>query len=97
MLNNIFISVRKMLDAISIKNAYIPADKQRHFISGMCGGALLYPIIGSFSMAVISALAIGKEISDYFHRDVHTPDIFDWVATTSGGIMGTFIMYCLIG
>lgn len=92
MINSIFNFVRKMLDKIYIKNKYIPADKQRHFLSGAIGSLILFIFIGHYSILIISVLAISKEISDYFHKDIHTPDFFDWIATTSGAILSVIFL-----
>ena len=81
-----------MLDLIYIPNNYIPADKQRHFISGFVGGSVLFICIGVYSVVTISVIAVGKEINDYFHKDVHTPDVWDWVATTLGSILGAILV-----
>jgi uncharacterized BrkB/YihY/UPF0761 family membrane protein len=96
MINTILTFVRSFLDSIYVKNKYIPADKQRHFISGAVISVLLFLFIGFYSILVISLMAFAKEINDYFHKDVHTPDIFDWAATTSGGIVGAYIINWLI-
>lgn len=65
-----------------------PQDKLAHFI----GGAVIYavahfvsPFIGLTAVAVA---AVGKEIYDWFHRDKHTPDVWDAVATMLGGLTG---------
>jgi hypothetical protein len=42
----------------------------------------------AFSVSLIAAL---KEYYDYKHKDKHTPDIWDWVATSLGGIVGTLL------
>ena len=67
----------------------IPADKQMHFLSGAILGILFAPFIGWWSgMLVVSFVAMIKEIYDFLHRNKHTPDIWDWVATTLGGLFG---------
>ena len=68
--------------------ASIPQDKAGHFIAGLLIYALLHfvdPAVGLLSVAVA---AIGKEAYDYLHRDKHTPDIWDAVATMLGGLVG---------
>lgn len=64
-------------------------DKTGHFIAGV----LIYyttlhfidPFVGLLSVAVV---AVGKEVFDCLHRDKHTPDMWDAVATLLGGIIG---------
>ena len=68
----------------------IPSDKIYHCLVGVIlfaigqlfGYGLLFVVVG----------AIGKEIYDYFHQDKHTPDVWDAVATTLGGLLG-YIIY----
>ena len=95
MINTIFAWVRNRLDALYVKNKYIPADKQRHFISGAIGGAILFLFIWLYSVLAISIIAALKEGNDYLRKEVHTPDIMDWVATTTGGIIGTIAIYLI--
>lgn len=96
MLNKILLHIRKILDTLYIPNKYIPADKQRHFISGAVGGILLYLFLGIYSILFISIIAAGKEANDYLHKDIHTPDIFDWIATTVGSIVSVAILFYIL-
>lgn len=68
----------------------IPVDKVYHCL----GGAVLFAIGQLFGYGLALAIigAITKEIYDYFHQDKHTPDIWDAVATTLGGLLG-YIIY----
>ena len=70
----------------------IPADKQMHFISGAILGIVLTPFIGWVSILWVSAFACAKEIYDYEYKSIHTPDFYDWAATTLGGVLGTVIV-----
>lgn len=64
----------------------IPTDKLLHFIVGVLIYAVMHFIgIGMWSVVIA---AVGKEIYDYYHRDVHTPDVFDALATICGGVAG---------
>ena len=66
----------------------IPHDKQGHFIAGVLAYSMMHfasPIIG---LAVVIAMAIGKEIYDWYHRENHTPEAWDAVATILGGVVG---------
>jgi hypothetical protein len=68
----------------------IPVDKVYHCL----GGVVLFAIGQLFGYGLALAIigAIAKEIYDYFHQDKHTPDIWDAVATTLGGLLG-FVIY----
>ena len=73
----------------------VPADKQMHFIGGLVIAALLTPFIGAYSIVVVAIVALLKEIYDYLHKDIHTPDFWDWVATVLGGLVG-FVIVALV-
>lgn len=70
----------------------IPADKQQHFLSGAILGILFASVFGWASILWVAAIACAKEIYDYLNPDKHTADIWDWVATSLGGILGTVII-----
>lgn len=74
----------------------VPADKQMHFIGGLVIAALLTPFIGAYSIVVVAIIALLKEVYDYLHKDIHTPDFWDWVATVLGGLVG-FVVVALLG
>ena len=74
----------------------VPADKQMHFIGGLVIAALLTPFIGAYSIVVVAIIALLKEVYDYLHKDIHTPDFWDWVATVLGGLVG-FVIVALLG
>ena len=73
----------------------VPCDKQMHFIGGLVIAAILTPFIGAYSVLVVAIIALLKEIYDYLHKDIHTPDFWDWVATVLGGILG-FVLTSLL-
>lgn len=73
----------------------VPADKQMHFLCGLVIAALLTPFIGAYSIVVVAIIALLKEIYDYLHKDIHTPDFWDWVATVLGGLVG-FVIVALV-
>ena len=73
----------------------VPCDKQMHFACGLVIAALLTPFIGAYSIVVVAIVALLKEIYDYLHKDIHTPDFWDWVATVLGGILG-FVLTSLL-
>ena len=68
----------------------IPADKVAHCL----GGVILFAIGQLFGYGLLLAVVVGflKEVYDYFHQDKHTPDVWDWVATSLGGLLG-YIIY----
>ena len=70
----------------------IPVDKQQHLLSGAILGILFASVFGWISILVVAIIACLKEIYDYLHKDIHTPDFLDWVATTLGGVLGTVIV-----
>ena len=73
----------------------VPADKQAHALCGLVIAALLTPFIGAYSIVVVAIVALLKEIYDYLHKDIHTPDFWDWVATVLGGLVG-FVIVALV-
>jgi hypothetical protein len=62
-------------------------DKIAHFSVGVIVYAMLHfvhPVIGLLCVALV---AFGKEIYDHVHRDKHTPEWLDVVATMAGGLV----------
>ena len=70
----------------------VPVDKFMHFISGLLIAVILTPFIGFYSVLIVALIALAKEVYDYLHPDLHTADIWDWVATTLGGLLG-YVIY----
>ena len=66
----------------------VPADKQGHFIVGLLAYMAFHFISVGVALIVVAAMAVGKEIYDWFHRNRHTPDLWDAVATMAGGVAG---------
>lgn len=78
-----------ILDTInSFLAKVLPLDKSWHFISG----TVLFAIgnIHSYraGLILVVAMAVSKEIYDWFNKDTHTPDWKDAIATISGGVLG---------
>jgi len=72
----------------------LPKDKLGHTLAGlvMFNFALLFlNVVTSLILVVI--VAMGKEIYDYFHRDKHTPDFLDFIATISVPVVLTILIY----
>lgn len=66
----------------------IQPDKLGHYAAGTliyAVGHFVSPVVG---LALVALAAVGKEIYDWFHRDKHTPEIADAVATMLGGLVG---------
>lgn len=40
-----------------------------------------------YPMVAVLVVAFGKEVYDYYHRDSHTPDGADAIATIVGGLV----------
>lgn len=68
--------------------ANVPVDKQGHFIVGILIYATLHFVNPTVGMVAVIAAAFAKEGYDYLHRDRHTPDVWDTVATVLGGVVG---------
>ena len=66
----------------------IPTDKLLHFIVGVLIYAVGHFVGHAIGMALVVLAAVGKEIYDFYHRDVHTPDVMDALATICGGVAG---------
>lgn len=80
--------MEKLLNILNslFDKVYIPhiasADKQAHAWGGLIAFGAVWAISSAFiALAVVYTLAAGKEIYDRFHKDVHTCDIWDAVAT----------------
>ena len=71
----------------------IPADKQMHGLSGaiLATAILLATGSASISFVSVSLVACLKEVYDLLHKDKHTPDVWDWVATSLGGAFGILL------
>ena len=80
--------LNKIFSKLIFTNKYIPIDKQMHFLTGALGSLVLSFVIGYWAILVISIVAGLKEWYDYLHPTLHTADIFDWIATTLGGVLG---------
>jgi MFS superfamily sulfate permease-like transporter len=72
----------------------IPRDKLMHMAVG--AAIFLVSIVTGLGGAVGLALAIvagvGKELYDTQHRDVHTPDLWDALATIAPAAIGLAIV-----
>lgn len=82
-----------MIEQVLAKLNSVPADKVAHFASGVILFALLSWINPYLAFWVVVVAATGKEIYDSFHREDHTPDLWDGFATVLGGVVGMFIKF----
>lgn len=71
---------------------YVPADKQMHFICGVVIAALSASLIGAYSIALVAIVALLKEVYDHANKNLHTSDVWDWVATALGGVVGFYVI-----
>lgn len=64
----------------------IPCDKLGHIVSGFVVFTILHFISTEVALFGVLLAAWGKEAYDYFHKDKHTPDAWDALATMLGGL-----------
>ena len=78
----------KLLMKLSSPRIPVPLDKQAHFATGAIGGVAISCFLGFYAgVAIMAILAFAKEAYDA-HNTGHTSDVWDWVATTLGAILG---------
>jgi len=65
-----------------------PADKLAHFAVGVLIYAVAHFASPGVGMGCVVAAAGAKEVWDFYHREDHTPDVKDFIATLSGGFLG---------
>ena len=82
-----------LLMNLSSSKIPVPLDKQAHFLSGAILATAILLVTGSASVSFVSVSLIAclKEVYDLLHKDKHTPDVWDWVATTFGGLFGILL------
>ena len=77
-----------LLAKLSSPRIPLPLDKQAHFATGAIGGVVISYFLGFYAgVSVVTILAFAKEAYDA-HNTGHTSDVWDWVATTLGAILG---------
>jgi hypothetical protein len=66
----------------------LPQDKANHALYGasiyLVAALFVGPLLALGLSCVAGAL---KEVYDRLHKDAHTPDAWDWLATTAGGLV----------
>lgn len=80
-----------MIESILQRLNAIPADKVMHFASGVILFASIQWISVPLACAAVVLAGLGKELYDMTRKDIHTPDIWDAVATILGGAVGLSI------
>ena len=78
----------KLLMKLSSPRIPVRADLQAHFATGFIGGVAISCFLGFYAgVTIMATIAFAKEVYDA-HNTGHTSDVWDWVATTLGAILG---------
>lgn len=65
----------------------IPDDKLRHFVIGLIVFSVSCLVFSQIvSLIILFILATSKEVYDFFHKDIHSCDFWDFIATVSGSL-----------
>jgi hypothetical protein len=71
----------------------IPDDKVRHSYMGMVIFTLTCLFAPtSYAFVLLVLIALGKEVYDYIHPNIHTCDKWDFVATVFGALPVIILM-----
>lgn len=83
-----------MISTILSKLNSIPADKTAHFAVGTVLFAVLLPFLSPvYAVVGVTIIGFAKEFYDSLHKDKHTPDVWDALATAAGGAIGFYCTY----
>ena len=63
----------------------IEKDKLLHFVAGSLVYASSSWLLGYYALALVVAVAIGKEVYDHYYNG--TVDVYDAIATVLGGVV----------
>ena len=67
----------------------MPSDKLLHFIAGAIVSVFASYLFGAMTGFLIAlAVGAGKELHDYMRQETNTPDIWDFIATAVGAVIG---------
>ena len=67
----------------------MPSDKVLHFVAGVLIAAFASYLFGAMTgLALGLAVGAGKELHDYLRPENNTPDIWDFIATAVGAVIG---------
>jgi VanZ family protein len=81
-----------LLAKLSSPRIPVPLDKQAHIATGFIGGVAISCFLGFYAgVTIMATIAFAKEAYDA-HNTGHTSDVWDWVATTLGAILGAVIV-----
>ena len=69
----------------------LPHDKCLHFIGGQVIAAITLPLGVWWSLGIVAAMAVSKEVYDRLHPLTDTCELLDAVATVCGGVPVWFI------
>ncbi len=84
-------NLKEMLDKIFPS---VPYDKKLHFVAGLLVSLLCGYLTSPLTGIVICVIAgIGKEVYDYI--DYGKPDVWDMIATWTGGLTGYILLEIL--
>jgi len=82
-----------LLAKLSNPRIPVPLDKQAHFVTGAVLSLFGYLAFGYYSLILVAVIAGLKEYYDYLHKNIHTCDFYDWLATVLGGIFVLSLIY----
>ena len=66
-------------------------DKMLHAAVGVMVGVLGIKFLGALAFPVLLAVAVGKEVYDYFHPAKHTSDVADALVTIGAGTTAMYV------
>jgi len=66
-------------------------DKMLHAVVGVAVGVLGMKFLGAMAFPVLLAVAVGKEVYDYFHPAKHTSDVADALVTIGAGATAMYV------
>jgi len=59
----------------------LPRDKKDHALFGLLTYSFIALYSANIAISVVMVQAIGKEVYDAYHKDIHTADRYDALAT----------------
>lgn len=73
----------------------LPLDKQAHILGGLYIATITFIATSNLLFAFLAAFAVAvlKEVYDYFHPKSHSCDIYDAIATAFGGAVGVLVIF----
>ena len=81
-----------LLTKLSSPRIPVPLDKQAHMVTGFIGGVSISCFLGFYAgVTIMATIAFAKEVYDA-HNTGHTSDVWDWIATMLGAILGSLLI-----